>query len=352
MPKQATLQSWIARQWQTRGAWSWLMRPLAVLYGWLARRRRHAYATGRQSVYRAPVPVIVIGNIYVGGTGKTPLACALGDLLMRQGWHPGLVSRGYGRQYGRKASALPAIGQGQDLDWRLFGDEPTLIARKTGMPISVHRDRGMAAQALLRAFPHIDIILSDDGLQHYRLARDFEILVQDERGVGNGLLLPAGPLREPPARQQAVDLVLHRQRHALVGTQLAFDVQIDSFWQPATGIKTGADGFTSSIGLSHPVAAVAGIGVPERFFKSLAEMGISVEQTYPLADHAAIDTDWLMRLPAKTILITEKDAVKLTYPITDTRIWVTNTSVCWWHQGAQAALIQRLAAAGIRRLEP
>lgn len=343
---QAKLQSWIARQWQKRGVFAWLMSPLGWLYGQVAAKRKNAYTTGKQTAYRAPVPVIVIGNIYVGGTGKTPLACALSELLARHGWQPGLVSRGYGRTQ----SAGPATGQGMHLDWQTYGDEPALIAQKTGMPISVHPDRGEAARALLAEFPQTDLIISDDGLQHYRLARDFEMLVQDERGVGNGMLLPAGPLREPPSRLKEVDLVILRQRKAPADHRLAFDVQIDGFWQLATGKKADISDMTA-ITLEHPVAAVAGIGVPERFFNTLAAIGIELHQTYALADHATIDTDWLLQLPARTILITEKDAVKLAGHTSDTRIWVAQTSVRWWHQSSQTILIQKLAEAGIRRSE-
>lgn len=341
----AKLQSWITRQWQSRGLIACLLQPLSWLYGRVAKRRRHAYLSGNSNAYRASVPVIVIGNIYVGGTGKTPLACAMADILRRNGWRPGLVSRGYGR-----ASDSLALGQGQHLNWREFGDEPALIALKTGMPIGVHRDRGMAARALLERFTEIDIIISDDGLQHYGLQRDFEVLVQDDRGIGNGLLLPAGPLREPASRLDEVDLVLTRQALVRPAKQPAFSVEISGFWRPATGERLGIESFIEQIMPQGPVIAAAGIGVPQRFFDSLQRLGIELSQTYPLADHAPIDSEWLSALPGTTILITEKDAVKLT-PNSDQRLWVCETSVHWWRNDIDAYFVQALAAAGIKHSE-
>lgn len=348
MPTQAKLQSWIARQWQKRGVWAYLTYPLAWIYGLITNRRRRAYRLAYGNVARVSVPVIVIGNIYVGGTGKTPLACALAEVLQRQGWHPGLISRGYGRQDDR----LPSIGRGHALEWQSFGDEPALIARKTGIPVSVQRDRALAANALLARFPEVDIIISDDGLQHYGLARDFEILVQDERGIGNGLLLPAGPLREPPSRLEQVNLIMTRQANPRACPLPAFGVNITHFWQPSTGNRVDAATFVAHGASLQPLAAIAGIGVPQRFFLSLQNLGVPMAQAYPLADHAAIDEQWLKQLSAKTILMTEKDSVKLTLPIIDPRLWVAETTVQWWREDADAIWTQMLARAGIKRLEP
>ncbi|MCD8494305.1 MAG: tetraacyldisaccharide 4'-kinase [Burkholderiaceae bacterium] len=347
MSIRAHFQSWISRQWQKKGIWAWVTSPLALAYGLIASKRREAYLSGKQKPYRAPVPVLVIGNIYVGGTGKTPLACAIAELLQRQGWHPGLVSRGYGRLN----DATVATGQGPDLDWQEFGDEPALIAHKTGMPVSVHQNRAQAAELLLARFAQTDIIVSDDGLQHYGLARDFEILVQDDRGTGNGFLLPAGPLRESLERLNEVDLVLTRSTHIRIGLEPGFSLQIDQFWQPATGLKLDPAQFVTQAKSQGSIAAAAGIGVPQRFFMSLLEVGITLQDCYPLADHAAIDLHWLNSLSAKTILITEKDAIKLDKPIADHRIWVAQTSVNWWRDDIDAFLTQRLAAAGIKHSE-
>lgn len=354
----AKLQSMVTRQWQHHGPWSLLMRPLSLIYGLIARRRRKAYQHNPQSAFRPSAPVLVIGNIYIGGTGKTPLACAIIDCLQTLGWQPGLVSRGYGRQ----PSPAPATGQGIGLDWRDFGDEPALIARKTGAPVSVHQDRALAAKALMTQYPNTDIIISDDGLQHYALARDFEVAVQDERGLGNGWVLPAGPLREPADRLDSVQWLLtrvtnaelapalelaHTNRHPVLGR---FAVNITTFWHPHSDRRMPFADFSAWVHAQQPILAAAGIGVPQRFFDDLARGGIALAQTHCLADHAAIDLQWMKHLPVKTILITEKDAVKLPM-IADPRVWVAQTSVRWWREDINVFLAQQLEAAGIKRSE-
>jgi tetraacyldisaccharide 4'-kinase len=343
----AKLQTWIATQWQRRGLWSTLMRPLACAYGLVANHRRQAYLRGRQQTFKARVPVIVIGNIYVGGTGKTPLTIAVAKLLRSQGWRPALVSRGFGRLH-REASA---VGHGANLDWQVFGDEPALIARETGMPVAVDRNRAIAAQALLAQYPDTDIIISDDGLQHYRLARDFEILVQDERGVGNGLLLPAGPLREPASRRDEVNLVLTRGQLPLASTQPGFGIKIDGFCHLASGEVRSVEHFLNRCQPQLSIVAVAAIGVPKRFFSNLTDLGIHLSATYALVDHEAMDLAWLKGLPAETILITEKDAVKLSHQEPDPRVWVAQTSVHWWRDDIGVFFVQRLAQAGIQHPE-
>ncbi len=293
------------------------------------------------------MPVLVIGNIYVGGTGKTPLTIAVAKLLQSQGWRPGLVSRGFGRLH----TEVSAVGRGASLDWQAFGDEPTLIARETGMAVAVHRDRAIAAQALLAQYPDTDIIISDDGLQHYRLARDFEILVQDERGVGNGLLLPAGPLREPVSRREEVNLVLTRGQLPLASTQPGFGVEIDGFCHLATGEVCSVEDFLSRCQPHSSIVAVAAIGVPERFFNNLNDLGLHLSATHALVDHQAMDLAWLKGLPAKTILLTQKDAVKLSRREADPRVWVAQTSVHWWRDDIAVFFAQRLAQAGIQHPE-
>ena len=338
------LHAWLGKQWQRRGVWAYLTWPLAWLYGCIAQRRRQAYRIGHKTPYRAPVPVIVVGNIYVGGTGKTPVTCALADVLRAMGFTPGLISRGYGS----KPSPVPLTGVGQALDWQRYGDEPALIARKTAMPISVHTNRGLAIQQLLKDYPEVDVVLSDDGLQHHALARDFEILIQDERGAGNGWLLPAGPLREPPARINEVDLVLER-RACLDNTTNAipgFCVRLARWRHAASGNVIPADALASQATLKTPILAAAAIGVPTRFFESIAQVGITVDQALSLADHQPIEPSWFERQRAGTILLTEKDAIKLP-SIQDQRVWIAETTVDWWHDDIGSFLQHKLAQAGI-----
>ncbi|WP_345251485.1 tetraacyldisaccharide 4'-kinase, partial [Pigmentiphaga soli] len=193
----------LQRQWQHGGWLSATLTPLSWLAALAVRLKRAAYRHGWRRAERLDVPVVVIGNIYVGGTGKTPLLLALAAGLRARGWQPGVVSRGYGAEVGPQ----PRVGRGR-LDPALFGDEPALIAREAGVPVAVHPRRVLAARALRGACPEVDVILADDGLQHLPLARDDEIAVQDGRGVGNGRLLPAGPLREPPSRLAEVDAIV------------------------------------------------------------------------------------------------------------------------------------------------
>ena len=344
MPVTQRLHTWLAKQWRRRGIWAYLTWPLSWLYGRIAQHRQRGYETGRQPPYRAAVPVIVVGNIYVGGTGKTPLTCALADVLRALGFTPGLVSRGYGRN----PSALPMTGSGQALDWQQYGDEPALIARKTAMPVSVHSNRSLALEHLLKDYPDVDVVLSDDGLQHYGLARDFEILIQDERGVGNGWLLPAGPLREPPSRLKSVDLVFER-RASLDQTKDAqprFCVDLARWRHAASGKLIAANELAHQSTLKRPVLAAAAIGVPARFFESIAQLGISIDQALPLPDHQPIDPAWFEQQSAGTILLTEKDAIKLP-SIQDPRVWIAETTVHWWHHDIGTFLNHKLAQAGI-----
>ncbi len=175
--------------WSRRGVPSTLLLPLSWLYGRLSARRLRA---GARTAWKAPVPVVVVGNILVGGTGKTPVTIAVCQALQARGWHPGIVSRGYGVTVGPEPRLSDAGGDAPRL-----GDEPALIHTATGAPVAVHPRRARAAATLLAAHPEVDVLIADDGLQHTALARDLELIVQDGRGVGNGRLLPAGPLREP-----------------------------------------------------------------------------------------------------------------------------------------------------------
>lgn len=318
------------------------------LYAWL-------YQSGLRKPCLVSVPVIVVGNLYVGGTGKTPVTIELARLLTAHGWTPGLVSRGYGAQ----AKRQPATGRGANLPWRAFGDEPTLIASITSIPISVHPDRCAAVRQLLAFDPSVNVILSDDGLQHYRLHRDLEIMVEDERGVGNAATLPAGPLREARARGHRVSAVFKRgvsdpdKSPQWDPPTFHFEVTLKHFACPATGVMLDTKAMAQHISANKTsqskrqkqgndkVVALAGIGVPARFFQALREHHISVDQTIALADHAALSQHQLAELDATTILMTAKDAVKCA-PIEDPRVWVAQVSIDWPNQEAATWLLQKL----------
>ncbi|GAA0218562.1 tetraacyldisaccharide 4'-kinase [Castellaniella daejeonensis] len=333
------LEDLMLKAWSRRGGLSTLLLPLSWLYGLVAARRLRAQAS---VAWKAPVPVVVVGNILVGGTGKTPVTIAVCQALRSRGWRPGIISRGYGIDVGPKPR-LSDDGAAADR----LGDEPALIHASTGAPVAVHPRRVLAATALLSAHPDTDVLIADDGLQHTALARDLEIIVQDGRGIGNGRLLPAGPLREPPGRLAKADwLVTHLAAGepmpsgpatSLPGTDPApravvMRLQPESVAQLASGREQPWDAWQSGHG-STPCAAVAGIGRPERFFAMLRAAGITLSRTVRVPDHQAIPADTLRNLPAAPILITPKDAVKCAAPH-DPRLWVVRAAPafsdpCW-----------------------
>lgn len=290
--------------WQARGPRAQLLRPLSLLFGALVRRRR---ASARPR--RLPVPVIVVGNIAVGGSGKTPVVDWLAGVLRAAGHRPGIVSRGHGGRVSAQGGValVPAAG-----DPAHYGDEPVLLARLTGCPLAIGRDRPAAAHELLRLHPECDVLIADDGMQHYRLARDIEIAVVDDAALGNRLLLPAGPLREPLSRLGEVDLVL---AHGELGADvIAAAGAVPVFaMRLAGGELTAVDGSgrrRPASGLRAQRAhAVAGIGRPQRFFDQLAAEGIVVVP-HPFADHHRFAPADLAFGDALPILMTAKDAVK------------------------------------------
>ncbi len=313
----------IQRQWQRAGWLSNLLLPLAGL-AWLAvTAKRLAYRRGWRVAYRPPVPVIVVGNIYVGGTGKTPVVVALVKALRERGYTPGVVSRGYGVKVGKHAH----VGRG-DLSAERFGDEPALIARATGAPISVHPDRPRAVRTLLSAHPEVDVVISDDGLQHLALARDIEIVVQDDRGVGNGRLLPAGPLRESARRLREVDVLIDNVADANAKEPPAGQKpRRISMWMELTEAWRLRDGQRRALWelredyAEDRIAAAAGIGNPQRFFASLRASGMPLAATVPLPDHYGYVRSPFRHVSADLILVTTKDAVKC-LGLGDNRLWV------------------------------
>jgi tetraacyldisaccharide 4'-kinase len=288
----------LQRAWLRRGPLACLLWPLSLLYAALFALRGSFYRLGWLRSERAGVPVIVVGNVIAGGAGKTPVVMAIVRHLQARGLRVGVVSRGHGR---RTADCREVREESAPAD---VGDEPALIHRATGAPVFVARRRIEAARALLARHPATQVIVSDDGLQHLALARDIEICVFDDRGVGNGWRLPAGPLRERWPR--ACDLVLHS------GTKPAFEgghtatraLASDAVARDGTRIPLDALA-------GHPVIALAAIARPEAFFEMLRARGLTLSRTIALPDHHDF-ADWEPpALAGQRLLCTEKDAVKL-----------------------------------------
>lgn len=287
----------LARAWHEGRAWLWLLAPLAALYVLVAAVRRALYRAGLLKSASFPVPVVVIGNISVGGTGKTPLAEALIAALRERGFRPGVVSRGYGGRSTRYPLLLDAGVTAAE-----GGDEPVMLFRRSGVPVVVDPVRRRAVAHLLE-HGGCDVVLCDDGLQHYALARDIEIAVVDgARGFGNGLPLPAGPLREPVRRLAAVDyVVVNGEGEPWPGAQ-RMTLRLQDW------VAMGQGGEAPPAPGSR-VHAVAGIGNPERFFQALREQGYEVVG-HAFPDHhayVAADLDFGDDLP---VVMTEKDMVK------------------------------------------
>ena len=304
-----TLHGVLQRSWRQRGALAWALWPLSRLYALLVALRRTLYRTGLLRSRHPGRPVIVVGNVIVGGAGKTPVVIATVQHLQAHGWRPGVISRGYGRSTRDCREVLPRSLPGE------VGDEPALIAQACGVPVVVAAQRNQAAQALLAAHPHVDVIVCDDGLQHWALARDIDICVFNDQGTGNGFLLPAGPLREPWPRQawfgrpwpRAVDLVLHAGP-APRGNVPAFFLQ-----RQLADYAVRADGTQVPLASlrGQPLLALAAIARPEDFFAMLRAQGLTLAECIALPDHFDFDS-W--KRPASkryNLICTEKDAIKL-----------------------------------------
>ena len=283
-----------------------LLQLLAALYAGVTALRRALYALGILKRTPLPVPVIVIGNLIAGGAGKTPLTRAVARQLRAAGWHPGIISRGYGREI----PGVRAVGQGDDP--RYVGDEPLLYA-EDDLPVYVGESRVAAAQALLKANPSVDVLIADDGLQHYALGRDIEIVVFDNRGIGNGRLMPAGPLREGIDRlnrpevkglvwQGGMGSLPHRRTDTLPSFAMSLVPG------PVVGLNDPERSCTLGSFAGQTVCAIAGIGHPERFFQMLRDHGIRVEGTAFSDHHRFVEAD--IPVSALPVLMTEKDAVK------------------------------------------
>jgi tetraacyldisaccharide 4'-kinase len=324
--------------WYRERARASLLTPLAWLYGALMRARRRAYASGWVRAQRAGKPVVVVGNLTVGGTGKTPLTIWLARQLIAQGLKVGIVSRGYGRR-----GAGPRAVQSTS-DWRQVGDEPLILARRTACPTIVARDRVAGARALVAG--GADVILADDGLQHLRLGRDCEIVVIDgARGFGNGRVLPAGPLREPLARLPRPDAVVMNgaPEHGSLAATLPASAALEMRLVAQEAVRL--DGRESPRALQafrgQRVHGVAGIGNPARFFRQLRAHGIEVIE-HAFADHHRFAAQELAFTDGLPVLMTEKDAVKCV-AFANPRLWYVPVAAQFGAREAHELLARVLA---------
>ena len=313
--------------WYGHSRLAWALLPLSVLYCAAVTLRRLLYRSGLKRVHRLSVPVIVVGNITVGGTGKTPLVAWLVNFLRAQGYRPGLVARGYGGA----ATQWPQPVT-RDSDPAQVGDEPVTLVHSCNCPMQVGPDRVAAARALL-ANSDCDVIVSDDGLQHYALGRDIEIAVIDAvRRFGNGWCLPAGPLRERPSRLD--ETVLRVCNGGAQADEYAMQVHADTARQLKPDAQRALDSFRGMV-----VHAVAGIGHPERFFSALRAQGLTVE-TQPMPDHHAYQAGDII-VTDKPVLMTEKDAVK----------WRPYARDNDWSVGVSVELPETFGASILERLD-
>ncbi len=287
---------WYGARWRSL----WLL-PLSWLFHGVVTCRTYLFRTGFRTRYVSKLPVVVVGNITVGGAGKTPTVLALIDILQREGFKPGVVSRGYGGKYKTEFAWVT-----DQQDARHVGDEPKLIQLQTGVPVVVARKRALAVQQL-EAHADVDVIIADDGLQHYALQRDIEIAVVDGmRYLGNQLLMPAGPLREPASRLKSVDFVLTQGGFAEQNKSMhRMDLEVE-------GLYSLVDQKPIDWPLRSKVVGMAGIGYPQRFQRTLEQSGFNIATFFAFADHKAFTALDLKRVCTQglPVVMTEKDAVK------------------------------------------
>jgi tetraacyldisaccharide 4'-kinase len=308
------LAHWIRNRWQRPLGLFKLLLPLSWCYRFILWLKHTMYQLGILKPYRADVPVWVVGNLTVGGTGKTPVVIALAIWLKDQGHHPGIISRGYGGTHSTKTPVMvPAQG-----DPRQFGDEPILLAKKTGCPVAIGTKRAVVIRFLRRRHQQINIILSDDGLQHDAIAQDYRIAIIDgQLGLGNGHLLPLGPLREPIYRLKTMNAVLYRDPPSHRETTLpTFSIRPE----PIHNLVNPNRLLTPNDLKNKTIHAVAGIGNPNHFFRTLSYLGYKITP-HAFSDHHNFRPSDLAFGSESIIIMTEKDAVKCR-PLCDGRCWV------------------------------
>lgn len=289
----------IEKIWFSRSKLYLLLLPLSWLYGLISAVRQLGYRLGLLKSWRAPLPVVVVGNLTAGGNGKTPVVIWLVEKLQQRGVNVGVVSRGYGG----KAERYPLV-LNHDTTTAMAGDEPVLIFQRTGAPVAVAPERSAAVKALMAQYP-LDVIITDDGLQHYALQRDVELVIIDGvRRFGNGWWLPAGPMRERAERLKSVDAVI-------TNGGIAKENEISMTLKPGQAINLVSGERKEVTGLNR-IVAMAGIGHPARFFQTLANLNVQPEQTHSFADHQPYNELSLSSLVTseQILLMTEKDAVK------------------------------------------
>ena len=340
------LVAWFLKEWQQSSFWQILLLPISWLFQILTAVRRLGFRRGWSKSERLPLAVIVVGNITVGGSGKTPLVIYLVEQLRAAGYVPGVISRGYG------GTERGPFEVGPLSDTTEVGDEPALIAARTEAPLFIGRDRLAAGKALLDAYPNCDIIISDDGLQHYRLQRDIEIVVVDGQvGFGNGRLLPAGPLREPMSRLRNVDFtVINSPASGPATTSTALAVPMNMPGEAVSMRLSGQVFYNIKEPSTHALAAdlrhqtihaVAGIGRPQRFFDHLRRLGLNLVE-HPFPDHYAFESNDFAFAADNVVLMTEKDAVKCKAFARDN----------WWALAVTAELDDRFLPRLLKKLRP
>jgi tetraacyldisaccharide 4'-kinase len=351
----SSLETFFLREWQRTSAWQILLRPLSWIFALLTSLRRWLFRIGIMRSYDVPVPVIVVGNLSAGGTGKTPLVIALAEHYTNAGRTVGVITRGYARRAAKMATAPVGTAPIGEHHARIdASDEAMMMSMRLAAPVFANPARIDAAELLLRRYPKTEAVISDDGLQHYALRRDIEIAVIDAmRGFGNGALLPAGPLREPVSRLAMVDCIVlnetgitesNSSNGGHLGAKMPEDArqqtslrsEIAAYDKPLFGMRFGNERFRRVAKSSardaevaavfvaaqrgKRVAAVAGIGNPDRFFSHLESLGVTLATRHAFADHHAFAASDLSAIDADIILMTEKDAVKCA-AFNDDRAW-------------------------------